>query len=265
MAVIIGPSGYSADTTSEGRLKVDAVVTIEAIQQANIWGWNKDSSQWNKVLVREYPAGSGHGWLSIWGEVGSITKAKNPINISIRKVLATKDLTVFYDATVPTDKIWYIAAIDVADDLGAEFNVWEGVERNRVEYFSGDGVTKDFNTDHAIINDSNYITVKVGGVEQVFGTDYTVSVSDNGETGTVSFASAPPSGTDNIEVTYDAVIRRSASFVQASSSYTHKFEAPLRLTEGKFIIASVSNKSANAGVVCLNISGFQLSPDEEVW
>jgi hypothetical protein len=256
MVQIVGESGYTADVTSDKRLKTDVLLSVLSTLSTQIYGWHHPTSSWQKISAEEYPPNSGQYWIGVFGEVGTRTKAENPINISVKKVLATKNLTVFYDGTVPSGKVWYILSAEVADDLAAEFDIWEGIQRERVEYKSGDGSTKTFYTNYAIIDNPSYITVKVGGITRTYGSDYTVGISDDGTIGSVTFSTAPPAGTNNIEITYDAVIRRSASFVQASSSFNHEFEAPLKLTEGKFIIASVSNKSANAGVVCMNLSGF---------
>jgi hypothetical protein len=256
MVQIVGESGNTADVTEDKRLKTDTLLTVQSTLATQIYGWHYPTSTWQKINAEEYPPNSGQYWISVFGEVGTRTKAENPINISVRKVLATKNLTVFYDGTVPTGKIWYILSAEVADDLAAEFVVWEGIQRARDEFKSGDGSTKTFNTNYAIIDNPSYVTVKVGGVTKTYGSDYTIGINDDGTIGSVIFAIAPPAGTNNIEIIYDAVIRRSASFVQANSSFSHKFEAPLKLTEGKFIIGSVSNKSANAGTVVMNISGF---------
>lgn len=193
--------------------------------------------------------------LGIFGDIGAITKANNPINLSIRKNLATKTLTIFVDQDIPSSQIWYILGCAVADDLAAEFNLWEGIERNREENYVGDGTTAIFALDYAIMDNAGYIIVKIDAVVQTFGTDYDILVSEDGTTGTVIFNSAPANNS-NIEVIYAAVIRRCAAFVQGDSSYTYKFEAPVKLSEGQFFIGTVSNKSANAGIVCMNISGF---------
>ena len=153
MVQIVGESGYTADVTEEKRLKTDVLLSVLSTLSTQIYGWHSPSQEWKKINAEEYPPGSGEYWIGVFGEVGTRTKAENPINISVRKVLATKNLTVFYDGTVPAGKVWYILSAEVADDLAAEFNIWEGIQRSKVEYKSGDGSTKTFYTEYAIINE----------------------------------------------------------------------------------------------------------------
>lgn len=247
---------YSAGVTSANRLKTDVLLSSEITLATQIYGWNNPLNQWVKINAEEYPPSSGEYWIGVFGEVGTRTKAENPINESIRKILATRNLIVFYDTDVPAGKIWYILAADVADDLASEFNIWQGYQRDRVELFSGNGTNKNFSTTYSILDNPSYVLVKVGGVTKTWDSDYIITVSDDGKTATIVFGIAPASGTNNVEVTYDAVQRKCAAFIQTSSSYTHVFQAPLKLTAAQFIVASVSNKSANAATVCVNLSGF---------
>jgi len=242
--------------TADNRIKTDTSISIENNLATQIYGWHAPSQLWQKISAEEYPPGSGQYWIGIFGEVGTRTKAEHPVNISVKKTLATKNLTVFCDISVPTGQTYYIIAVDVADEIASEFDIWEGVQRARSELFSGNGSNKNFTTTYAILDNASYVTVKVGGVTKTYGTDYTITTADDGLTGTVVFAAAPPSGTNNVEVIYDAVVRRGAAFVQESAAYTHRFEAPIKLTAGKFIIGSVSRKSSNAGRAILNLSGF---------
>lgn len=65
------------------------------------------------------------------------------------------------------------------------------------EEFSGDAATKTFTLSNTPARNVRSITV--GGSSQTFGTDYTVNYS----TAIVTFTSAPASGTDNVDITYD--------------------------------------------------------------
>jgi len=65
------------------------------------------------------------------------------------------------------------------------------------EEFDGDDNATDFAVTQATIK--NVRSVTVGGVAQSFGTDYTVNYS----TKTVSFTTAPATGTDNVDIQYD--------------------------------------------------------------
>ena len=205
--------------------------------------------------------------LGIYGEVGSRTKAENPINICVRKTLATAGMIVFVDETVPSNEVWYILKSGVADSLSAEFNVWVGFERDKVELFDGDGTAGQiFELSYgAVPNGADYTKVEVdygsGFVEKTMGTDY--DVEDNPTDYTKSNiiwsnpASNPPVGTDNVKVTYDAVERKQGWFVEGSSSFQGDIDAPLKLIATEFILVGVKNNSANASTVIANISGFK--------
>jgi len=65
------------------------------------------------------------------------------------------------------------------------------------EEFDGDGNETEFTLTNT--NVKNIRSITVGGVAQVWGTDYTV----NYETAKVTFTVAPASGTDNVDITYD--------------------------------------------------------------
>ncbi|GAI87806.1 unnamed protein product [marine sediment metagenome] len=68
------------------------------------------------------------------------------------------------------------------------------------ETFDGDTVETDFAITNAGVK--NIRSVSISSVVQAYGTDYTFSESDSAIT-TVSFTSAPASGTDNISINYD--------------------------------------------------------------
>lgn len=65
------------------------------------------------------------------------------------------------------------------------------------EEFNGTGAAVDFQVAQAKMR--NVRTVTVGGVAQSYGSDYTVDY----DTYTVTFAVAPGSGTNNVDITYD--------------------------------------------------------------
>ena len=64
--------------------------------------------------------------------------------------------------------------------------------------FDGDGQTTAFTLTNVGVK--NVSAVTVGGTAKTFGTDYTVSYGSS--TTTVTFTTAPASGTDNVDVTY---------------------------------------------------------------
>lgn len=212
---------------------------------------------WKHILVEEDNDDKRYGRIGVFGEVGSRTKAENPIHIAVRKELATKDEIVFADKTIPSEKIWYITNGAVADELAAELRIYHGFERDKVEYFSGDGVEDTFALEKNAICNSDYIEVKVNDVVQELGSDYDLNQNSSDETKTdIVFSSPPSSGTNNIQVTYDSTQFKLGLFVQASASQIFTFGAPIKLVAGEFIVASVVNKSANSGVVIFNVNGF---------
>lgn len=70
-------------------------------------------------------------------------------------------------------------------------------DTNTTDEFDGDNNTKIFTLTHTTAK--NVKSVTVGGVAQTFGTEYTVNYS----TSKVTFATAPGTGTDNVDVNYD--------------------------------------------------------------
>jgi hypothetical protein len=256
---------YRIKVTPQGRAMVDSIITGGIIQQANLFGWNTQTDQWNKILVKEWPANSGEGWLGIFGEVGSTTRAKKPIDFCIRKVVATQSPIPIIDKIVPTGKIWYITSSLFANELASELQVFKGLSRNYVNNFTGDGSTIYFTLDYQAIPHSDYISVTVGGVQKVLDTDYYVEDHPtNDKKSRIKFKFAPANGAA-IVVTYDAVERRRGYFVQSSSSFIDTMPTPLRLIENQFIVALLLNKSSNAGVCVVTIGGFELTPEEDIW
>lgn len=198
--------------------------------------------------------------LGIYGEVGSRTKAENPINISTRKSLATTGEQIFCDETVPAERIWYIGGCLMANDLASEMTVWQGYMRDKVETWEADGTLFTQILDYGCLKNSAYHIVKVNDAgTYVEGSDYVIEPcptnADKSQLRWIKSQTMPAQGS-TVKITYDAVIRRLGLFVQASASQPYTFEAPLKLLAGQFIIATVMNKSANAGVSIVNLSGF---------
>ena len=216
----------------------------------------------NKLILGEGDSlDNRYARIGVFGEVGSRTKAENPINISVRKTLATAGQIIFSDKTVPSGQIWYIGGVAVADELNAEFSIFEGVERDKVESWTADGTLFTEELDYHCLKSGDYHTVLVNDAGTwIEGTDYVIEdSSSNGDSKSqlrwIKSQTVPSDG-DTVKITYDAVIRRLGLFVQASTSQPYTFEAPVKLAAGRFIISTVENKAANAGVVIANISGF---------
>jgi len=203
------------------------------------------------------------GRIGVFGEVGTRTRADNPIFLSVRKTLATGAETLFFDrdvtdlATDPNIDLAFITDVLVADDVGGELRLYKGLERDRVENFTGDGATEQYELAHNCVEIASYVSVTVGGVPKSLGPDYTIEDGDSPDKHILEFKAAPANGAA-IVVTYDAMLRVLIAFVQASASQAMQFGAPIKLERdaGHFLVATVSNKSANAAVVGVNANGF---------
>ena len=204
--------------------------------------------------------------LGVFGEVGTRTRAENPVFLSVRKELATGNQTLFMDKTVAsltTDtqiSVAFITDVIVADDVGGEFRLYKGLFRDRVEDFVGDGTTKTFTLDYTAVEVESHTVITVEGEEQKNNeTDYHIDdCPTNDAKSDIIFKAAPQNG-DDIQVTYDACERRIlGAFVQPSTSQQVRLGAPLKLVKDSnhYMIGTVSNKSANAAVVIMNILGF---------
>jgi len=255
--------GNIAEITG-GRLKSDTAVSLDTELATQIYGWDETNTLWRKISAAEYPTGSGQYWIGVFGEVGSRTKADNPINICKRKVIATSGVTIFVDETVPTDKVWYLLTCGIADSIAAEFNLWKGLERDKVELFDGTGGAVTCSLTHGAIDNSSYTKVEVyeegEWVEYTAGHDFEIEDNPNdylkSQIRWTKSQSYPDTGTDNIRVTYDASERKQGWFVRSRDSFQGKIDAPLKLTEGQFVIVTVKNKSNKASTVIANLTGF---------
>jgi len=175
----------------------------------------------------------------------------------VKKTIASTNEIVFSDRSVTINQKWFITNIAVADSRSAEFTVYKGIERDVVKTFNGDGNKKEFTLAYNGIEQSDYITVTVDENPKICGTDYVLQQNQDDETKTdIVFIDVPGIGVNNISITYDAVKVCLGLFVQADSSESFEFGAPIKLDYGQFFICSVKNKAANAAVVILNVNGF---------
>jgi len=213
-----------------------------------------------QVLVEADSKDNRFGRIGVFGEVGAISKADNPINVVVRKTLATSGETIFVDKTVPAGQRQFIVVVAVADDVAAEFNFWDGQERDRIETWIADGTLFTQVIGFMSLKNSAYQILVVNNTgTYTEGVDYVIEDSPNDETKSqVRWirSSTKPANGHTVKLTYDAVIRRAGIFVQASSTESYEFGAPVKIEAGKYYIVSVSNKSANSSVVIANVSGF---------
>jgi len=201
------------------------------------------------------------GRLLISGEVGTVTRADNPIFISIAKSLATGDEVILVDKNVDAGQTWFITSATLGNEHKSKMRVYKGLERNRNELFSGDGVTTDFILTAEAVPIASKIVVKVDTVTQALDSDYIVKDDPADDTKSIiefQSGSIPPSGTDNIDVTYDATDRVSVVLGQVDTTFQETWGAPLKLLSSlsQFIIVTVQNGPASSADASLNLNGF---------
>jgi len=213
---------------------------------------------WKPIMVEVDPYDKRYGRIGVFGEIGVLRRANNPIHISEVKNIATASEVVFTDKTIPIQTVWYITNVLVADDISTKFTMYSGIQRDKIEEYIADGETTHFPLDNNSVNSSNYITVTVDSVEKTLGSDYSIADYVAGRSQIVFPANKKPVNNAVVEITYDAAKRILALFVQANSSQDFEWGAPIKLDgdNGEFIIASVTNKSANEGEAIANINGF---------
>ena len=245
----------SAGTSGSSDLYCGSISLVDDSKSGvKILGVEEDSDG----IIREVGTDN-RGRLLISGEVGSVTRAENPIFFNVTKSLATTSEILFVDKDVPSAQTWYITSASMGNEQKSRMRIYQGLERDKVETFSGDAVETDFTLANQAIPLNDYIAVTVGGTPQTLGTDYDViDDPDDDSKSIISFSSAPASGTDNISVTYDAVNRVSVIYVQTDTSFQETWESPLKLvgSDSEFIVATIQNEAANAADSTLNLNGF---------
>ena len=70
------------------------------------------------------------------------------------------------------------------------------------EEFNGTGSQTTFTLAQSNVKNIRSVTVD-GGANMTYGTDYTIAIDAPDTAGTVTFASAPGGGTDNVDIEYD--------------------------------------------------------------
>ena len=199
--------------------------------------------------------------LGIFGEVGSRTKAENPIFISIAKSLATGSEVILVDKNVDAEQTWFITSASLGNEHKSQMRIYKGLERDRQQFFSGDGVTKDFTLSAKAVPVASKITVKVDTILQSLGPDYIIIDDPNDDTKSIirfDAGSIPPTETNNIDIIYDAVNRVSVILVQTDTTHQETWGAPLKLLSSlsQFIIATVQNGPSSSADASLNLNGF---------
>ena len=83
------------------------------------------------------------------------------------------------------------------------FSVAERGATTQTDEFNGDAAEVDFQINRT--NVKNVRSVTVDAASQTFGTNYLVNYNDSNDKTTITFTSAPASGTDNVDIQYDYV------------------------------------------------------------
>jgi len=229
------------------------VVTVDS-------GYDKILTRSKKVIGEADPTNPRHIRLGIFGEVGSRTKAENPINFRVRKSLSTSGQQIFADKTVESNRVWYITSALMANDLASEMSLWHGYQRDKTESWEADGTLFTHVLDYGCLTNSDYHTVTVnGGGSYSEGTDYVIEdcPTDDAKSQLRWIKSqSKPANEDTVQIVYDAVVARLGVFVPSTGSQPYSFDSPIKMTAGNFLIATVQNKSANTGISIVNVGGY---------
>jgi len=176
-------TNYKTNANKEIVNATDSAITLNNTLATQIYGWFSPTSEWKKISAAEYPPASGQFWVGVFGEVGTRTKAENPINISVKRTIATLNQVSFIDETVPTGKVWYILEVSVGNQRGAQIDIYTGNNKNKEFVIIGDGVTSVYTIGCNLIEEN--FGADGGGFLQVW----------KGIKDAIVFSTAPASGT----------------------------------------------------------------------
>ena len=285
--IVITPKEFAEDSDYPFSITLSSGATVTVTNDCN------------GVLVRDFKKVLGEQdrddprlvRLGIAGEVGSRTKAENPVDVVVRKNIAGGGSPViFVDANVDdlyseeesllalTElKFAFLNVFIGSGENRSEHIVYQGFFRDKVQNFVGNGVDNPLTVslDFQAVPEVSKISVVVNGNSFTFdpgispqNDEFSVD-NDAGGPGTadpfqrkakiiIKAAGSPLTGTDNIVITYDAVRRKVAMLGQVDSSFQAIKEAPIRMTRDpqQFLIATVLNKGNNVATTILNINGF---------
>jgi hypothetical protein len=200
--------------------------------------------------------GMGYLLAEVRGEVTSQDKADNPIYFNVLKTLATATESEFLQAATPIGKIWYLTSWIIASQLDCRGNLYFGIQAARVENKTGiTGTT--INLDYMAIPITGKWTLLVNGVNRT--ADFAVydNPTDYKKSQLIKTGGANLVATDTIVVTYDAVQRIAVAFSLKSGSQVIPLETPVKLPYGKFIYATIQNRSNSAGEASITLIGFE--------
>lgn len=152
---------------------------------------------------------------------------------------------------------------DFITKLRRELRDFERVHRG---VFDGDDSTTIFSLNYVSVKDASY-TVKIGGVVKTEGTDYSLDKY----TGIVTFATAPASGSDNIEITYKSIKFRDEDYVEIINDGIDHFRWVFwKMDTDETALTTVKNQyeydcSGITGILYVINAWYKASSGSTVW
>jgi hypothetical protein len=151
---------------------------------------------------------------------GSVSGVTEPSGGGYARVAVTNNTTNWSNATAATPSVkanavaitfpqatasWgTVTDMFIADAATGGNILWFGkLTTSQTDTFSGNGTTTSFTTTKSVVGPADSIVVAVGGTTQTSG--YTVTYDPNSDgtaTATITFSTAPASGTNNVTITY---------------------------------------------------------------
>lgn len=202
------------------------------------------------------------GVLGVRGEVSTLQRANNPIYANVKKDEAALTFKKIFEYDGIEGYYAYFLQFALGTELGSEVEVYKGLERDRVETYSGDGTEFIYLDHQAVQVPTGYITSVT-----LNGSPFTAyTIIDNPDDPAKSILeknSGTFAPTDTVVITYDAVERVMNLWAQKENSIVYPLPAPVRVAYEEFLIATYKNHSANAGTITFNTNGYTL-PESEV-
>jgi len=195
------------------------------------------------------------GILGVRGEVSSLARADNPIFANIKVTEAAPNFKKIFEVNGETYYYQFYLQFAMGSELGSEFEVYRGIERNRVVGFTGVTGTDILLVYQAIYVPTGYIAyVKKNGTPT---SAYTI-VDSSYPSKSILRMTVALIPSDTVEIKYDAVERVANMWCQKENSVVYPLPAPVRVGPTEFLIALYKNHSANSGSITFNTNGYKL-------